>query len=448
MEHRSSEFSTAIDRAGPLPGYHPSPWPVECGGNRRQKAAAGGVWARGAEPHVTTRTDDRWNVMFVRREAGELYLGGTMPAFYGPPPFGWLQRVDPESLEPLAESPRLPCGDHVWCGAIAVHESGDIVKVNGSYMHRLDPDCRVVTERRLPVDGAHNGLLILSDGSIVTKDLRLAGQGVSTVTRLRPDGLELLGEPFQLPEGSMGRIASDLTEDGEFIYIPGIERLWRIRVGPERLTLDRDWNPQYRTEPSDHGLAWDGCLSDGNLWIMDNGDIDSLRAIYSRRPNGRFDGPDERLSWRRPAPWRGRQRLLRVSLQDGQVDAIAPFAAPGGGIIAPPVNVPELGLCIAWDSINGGLASISTTGDALATAWTIDARPTMQPVVFPETGELVINDYRDDDDGLIVVDLKAGEIVSRVSTGSRLANGMFLTPGSDRDIYYCSTFAVARVRWR
>ena len=165
------------------------------------------------------------------------------------------------------------------------------------------------------------------------------------MTRLKADDLELLGEPFRLPEGSMGRIASDLTEDGEFIYIPGIEHLWRIRVEPGRLTLDRDWAPRYRTEPGEQGLAWDGCLSDGNLWIMDNGDIDSLRAIFSRRPNGRFDGPDERLSWRRPAPWRGAQRLLRVALQDGRVDAIAPFAAPGGGIIAPPVNVPELGLC-------------------------------------------------------------------------------------------------------
>ena len=81
---------------------------------------------------MTTRINDRWNVMMVRRGNSELYLGGTMAAFTGPKPYGWLEKVNPESLETIAESPHLPCGDHVWCGAIAVHESGDIIKVNGS----------------------------------------------------------------------------------------------------------------------------------------------------------------------------------------------------------------------------------------------------------------------------------------------------------------------------
>jgi hypothetical protein len=70
----------------------------------------------------------------------------------------------------------------------------------------------------------------------------------------------------------------------------------------------------------------------------------------------------------------------------------------------------------------------------------------MQPVVFPESRELVINDFTDDaSDDLIVVDLESGEITSRAATGSRIANGMFLTPGSDRDVYYCSTGTIARV---
>ncbi|MGI9408510.1 MAG: hypothetical protein ACR2OV_00450, partial [Hyphomicrobiaceae bacterium] len=282
---------TTLDRARPLPGYFPSHWPVECGGNRRQKAASGGLNARDASPVVTTRISDRWNVMVVKREEGAFYVGGTMPAFAGPPPYGWLERIDVTSLEPVAQSPQLPCGDHVWCGAIAVHESGDIIKVNGSFMHRLDQDCRVVCERELPVDRAHNGLLVLSDGSIVTKDLRLEGQGGSSVTRMSPDGLEVMGEPLQLPEGSMGRIASDLTDDGEFIYVPGIERIWRIRVDSDRMVIDHEWNPIYRDEGGEQGLAWDGCISDGNLWVMDDGDIDSVRAIFSRHPNGRFEVP-------------------------------------------------------------------------------------------------------------------------------------------------------------
>ncbi len=59
----------------------------------------------------------------------------------------------------------------------------------------------------------------------------------------------------------------------------------------------------------------------------------------------------------------------------------------------------------------------------------------------------MINDFRDNADHLIVVDIPIGEVIDDVATGSRVANGMSLTPGGDRDIYYCSTFAVARGRW-
>ena len=448
LQSTSIRKMTKLDRDGTPLGYYRSHWPVECGGNRRQKAVSGGLYAKGASPFIKTQINGRWNVMMIWRDVGELFLGGTMPAFTGPPPYGWLQKLEPETLEVIAESKSLPCGEHVWCGAIAAHANGHIYKVNGSYLHRLDADCRMVQERVLPVDQAHNGLLILSDGSIVTKDLRLSEHGASTVTRLDPNTLDLVGSPLVLPEGSMGRIASDVTLNGEFIYIPGIEYVWRVRVNAEDLSIDDCWTPQYRSTDSDCGLSWDGCVSDGALWLMDNGDIDSLRAIYSRHPNGRFSKPNEMLSWRRRAPWSGPQRLLKVSLESGEIEAIAPFDTHGGGIIAPPVNVPEHHTCIAWDSINGGLAGVATDGTALRVRWTLDVRPTMQPIVFPDTGELVINDYTTGDDQLIVVDITTGEIASRVSLGSRIANGMFLTAGLNRDVYYCSTLAISRVQWR
>ena len=93
------------------------------------------------------------------------------------------------------------------------------------------------------------------------------------------------------------------------------------------------------------------------------------------------------------------------------------------------------------------LPGIADDADGLRVAWALDARPSMQPLVFLETGKLVINDLRDNDDRLIVVDIPTRTVIDDVSAGSRVANGMFLTPGGNRDVYYCSTFAVARVQW-
>ena len=68
-----------------------------------------------------------------------------------------------------------------------------------------------------------------------------------------------------------------------------------------------------------------------------------------------------------------------------------------------------------------------------------------QPVVFPDSGELVINHYQDRDDQIIVVDIKSGELISKVSLGSPLANGMFLAQGLN-GMACCST--LTRVQWR
>ena len=77
-----------------------------------------------------------------------------------------------------------------------------------------------------------------------------------------------------------------------------------------------------------------------------------------------------------------------------------------------------------------------------------EIRATMQPVVFPESKELVINSFENHDDHLVVIDLTDGTIISKIALHSPLANGMFLTPGLNNDIFYCSTRTFARVSWK
>ncbi len=49
-------------------------------------------------------------------------------------------------------------------------------------------------------------------------------------------------------------------------------------------------------------------------------------------------------------------------------------------------------------------------------------------------------------DGLIVVDIASDKLLDGAATGSRLANGRFLTPSEDRGVFYCTTNVVAHVR--
>ena len=438
------------DREERHPGYWPSAWPVECGGNRRQKSAAGRLDADDP-PRVTTRSNGLWNVMFVQREPDEWFLQGTTPILHRSSAHGWVERVDPETLEPRATSPELPCGGHVWCGALLAHADGSIYTVNGSYLHRLDPDCAVLAEKELPADRAHNGLLALSDGTLVTKDLRLEAQGPSTLSLLSPGTLELVGEPFVLPEASMGRIAADRDSDGDWIYVPGTEHLFRLHWDGQQLSLDDTWRPRYRDANGDQGLAWDSCLSGGGVWWMNNGDIESVRAIFGAMPNGNLAPEDaERLSWRRDAPWRGPQQLFRATVAaDSPSRSVVLSGKPGGAIIAPPVFVPEYGLVVGWDSLNRGLFGLEwEDGKEPRPRWQLDIRPTMQPVVYPDSGEIVINDFVEPrSDELVIVDLESGRLKCRAPTGSPIANGMFLSPGRHRDIFYASTGSIARIAW-
>jgi hypothetical protein len=428
-----------LDRFRPCPGQWPDPFAAECGGPRRQKASIGGIQLQaGEELAATIRNTSRWNVMFIRRQPGELYLFSINHP--GEPNVGGLvERVHPRTLDPIVGSPILPSGDHTWCGAAVVHANGDLYVVNGSHAHRLDPHSLAVTaQRQLPADTAHNGLVTLHDGRLVVKDLRLDGTP-TTVTVLGED-LDVL-DSIQLPESSLGRVGADPTHDRTAIYLPGERHLFRLWWTGSELVVDAAWTPTYRTGRSG-GLAWDVCIAGGRVVLHDNGDIPAVRHLHATKPVGR-DG------WNLTGelPWTTTMAVTSVAVDDAtDVVQFEPFPGQEGGfVIAPPTYEPGRDLLLVHDTANGSLAAHHTR-PVPHQRWHRRVSMWMQPLLFPDTGELIINNADAGHDAIEIVDLDTGDTLARVDLPDTTPNGMFLTPGWDRDIYYCTFDHIAHIQ--
>ncbi|HYF47358.1 MAG TPA: hypothetical protein VD926_14185, partial [Acidimicrobiales bacterium] len=124
-------------------GYWDSPWPGEDAGPSRRQAPHGVTgWGlrKDAALDVVSRHDLLAATMPVVREPGELFL---LRHTIGDDTVGWVERIDPESLETVARSVDLAAGPF-WPGGLAAHEDGGLIVVYGRWAHRLDPDLTVV----------------------------------------------------------------------------------------------------------------------------------------------------------------------------------------------------------------------------------------------------------------------------------------------------------------
>src|SRR5262245_6508531 len=416
-------------------------FPAECGGPLRLQAPPVPGLRLGPSETLaaTSRFTGRWNVMFLWKGRERLYLYGTS-RLASPDPHGCVEEVDPETLAPVKTSLPLPCGVHIWCGALLMHENSDLYVVNGSFMHRLDADLNILAERRLPVDRPYNGALIMADGRLLTKELRLSGEP-SSFTVLHPETLEV-ELVLAMSEPSMGRIAAQRQADGsDHIYVPGDEHVFRYIYKRGGLTQDPSWRPRYREKDSASGRAWDTCLGDGSVWLFDNGDIPVVRQIHAAHPAGSNPPISD------PNAFSTGLRLRRVSMEDDtRIDVLEPSGAPNGWVIAPPVYVPQHRVVIGYDTGNATVKAWRYLGPgSFKELWSKQVMNWWQPLVYPDSAELVMDDMTGEGDDLVVIDLLTGAEKARVATGSHWPNGMFPCPGRGRDLYYVSDPVVARV---
>jgi hypothetical protein len=413
-------------------GYWPSSWPGEDGGPRRLQQPNGGRGpAFSADDVVVQSREAIAATMVVLRDPGEVYL---LRHTLGPETIAWVEQIEPKTLAPLARSVDLP-GGPTWPGGIAAHANGSLYVVHGNHAHRLAPDLAVLARRELPRFRPYNSFVVLPDGHLVTKDFGgvLPGQDPATHTPrpaellvLEPEQLEIVA-CCELPEPSIAR----LSAGDNAVYAVGTTSLLRAEWDGSTLVRDDAFAPQYRTLAG-QTYGWDAVLALGAAWFLDNGE-------GSERYAGTFRGQGTA-----PVPL----HLVRIDLATSAVSLTEICGSPGGLIANPPIVDTERRIVVGYDSGNGVVAAFDIADDGTLTPrWRRDQNHACHPLLFPDTGELVLNDHDPVRmaDAIVVVDIETGAERLRVDAGSPVQSVLFPAPGFDRDVYYCSFAAVARV---
>lgn len=305
------------------------------------------------------------------------------------------------------------------------HANESLYVVHGRGLHKLDADCSLQSTVQLPAAAPYNGVLALSDGTLVTKSVGVGGTK-GTLALLDADTLALIAT-YDLPEVAFGRISIGTDGAAEHVYVVGNQTIFRYRYVDHGLTVDPTWSANYhRFADGEQGFGWAACLAGGYAWFLDNGN-----TRLGANPQAGSSGP---------------LHLIRVSTSDSaDIDLFAPFDLPRGGIVSPPLYDEQRGLAVAYDSVNRRLAALEFRADRpYVTRWQHDYGTSAHSVLF-DNGLLAVNDFHDGQDDVVVVDIETGEERGRVSTGSPNPSGLWLTAGWDNDVYYTSGSVVARV---
>ena len=410
------------------PGYFQSPWPAEDAGPHRlqQPHHLPGLNLQAGERLRYTTRNTLLSTMTVLGAPGEVYLltHSALRAHVGLATTACVEMIDPITLQTVHRSPRLP-GGPMWPGGMALHANGDVYVVYGRHAHRLNRRCEVLAGFELPIDQAYNSFVILDNGLIVTKNL--SDTTAAQLTVLDPD-LQRACADTLCPEPSIARLSSQ----GNTVYVVGVRSIFRYHWSEAAQQLIRDpaWQHDYTTG-TQQSYGWDVVLDNESAWFMDNGrhtyKLRMIGAGVSASPN----------------------RLIRVSLSDAnQHQAVNISGLPHGSITNPPLIDAHRGIVVAYDAANRYLRAwrVTNSAHALQPLWHHSHFGcASHMLLYPDTGELVLNDYRRWGEEVVVLDISTGTEKGRVRSGGLTQGVVFPSVGWQRDFYWSSMGRLARV---
>ena len=414
--------------------YWPSSWSGEDGGPKRQQIAANVSIPRilnTKQLEVVSR-DALAMTMPIVGPNDELFLQRVMP---GPNSVAWVEKIDPLTLETLAQSEQL-AGGPMWPGGMAAHANGSLYVVFGNHAHRLSTDLSVIASVELPRVRPYNSFVILPTGHIATKDFSgpLPGQpngapmDNTELLILDPEDLHIVAR-LELNEPSIAR----LSADGNNIYVVGDHTLIRVVWNGESLLVADSFNARYRTLDG-QTFGWDTVITEDDAWFLDNGEGTQLFT-------GSFRGVGIST-----APL----HLVRVNKQSGHVTLTEICGLPNGIVANPPVVDTKRQIVVGFDSGNGVISGFDYDEDSVTLRWNHEQNHACHMLLIPETGQIITADYRPEIgcEQVVVLDITTGAEVARVSTTSPIQSAVFPAIGPRGDIYWCSMTTITRISVR
>ena len=414
-------------------GYLNTPWPGEDGGPARlqiPQSAYGlglGLGLQRGERLACVTRHTLLSTMTLLGAPGEVYLltHSALRARIGLPTTACVELIDPLTLKTLQKSPRLK-GGPMWPGGMALHRNGNLYVVYGRYAHKLDRACQPLASHKLPLDQAYNSFVILDNGLIVCKNL--SDKTNARLSVLDAETLQPACADIDCPEPSIAR----LSAVGNTVYVVGVRSLFRYHWNDStgQLEFDTNWRFDYASGTS-QTYGWDVVITDEHAWFMDNG-----QHRYFYKMLGAGVSPTA-------------NRLLRVSLHDAsEHHSVEVSGLAGGSITNPPLIDMRRRIVIAYDSANAVLRAwrFGTATFDLTPLW--EKSPfgcASHMILYPESGELIINDYHHQSENVVVLDIKTGTERARINSGGITQGVVFPSPGWGRDFYWSSMGKLARI---
>ena len=409
--------------------YYASPWPGEDGGPARLSTPlmGNGLNIQPGEKLKAVISKIHMGTMTVLGEPGEVFLltHTMVRSKFGLPTTCCVERVDALTLKTISKSSRLP-GGPAWPGGIAVHRNGDLYVVYGRYVHRLNRCCELLTTFQLPINRPYNSFVILDSGVLVTKDISDVGH--STLSVIDTATMQAVCAPIPCPEPSIAR----LSAVGNTVYVVGVKSVFRYHwnADSDALEFDQTWRFDYiGTGTQTYG--WDAVIDGKNVWFMDNGKHTYMIKMIG---NGVRQTPNN---------------LIRVSINDSGDAQIIPISRINGGSVTnPPLIDFQRHIVVAFDSANRFLRAWRFDADtrALSPLWEkSEFGCASHMILYPDSGELVTNDYRKNGEEVVVLNIETGTEIGRARIGGISQGVVFPSAGWGRDFYWTTFDRVARV---